>query len=322
MSGSRPVLAAVLLLSACGDGGRNTSTSPSNPTTNLVPAGTVLFVVSGETGAPVASAQIVLAGRTYQADASGRFSLPEAVNLGSFVDILASGFFDRQTLLRDSGGTRFTLWPLSSATGMNPEFTFEIVYTSAVTGNPQRMLRIRRGATEAYVVPSTPIGNDPVAMQVVMEAAEMMTANTGGEIRFLVADSAPAGAVAFDLTIDSGDPALRNAVAVAKRRTANSSITGGTVVYVTIETVRTSTTAHELGHMFGLEHSSGPDDVMSTERNRRRGTRRFSARESLAMTLMLQRPPGNDRPDNDRMAAVSTGLLTEAEGISVVVCER
>lgn len=149
----------------------------------------------------------------------------------------------------------------------------------------------------------------------------MLTDITEGEIVFRVADTAPSGAVSFELVIDSGDPALLNAVAVAKRRVTNFSITGGTVVYVTIATVRTSATAHELGHMFGLRHSSGPDDIMSWEHDRRQSTRRFSARETLAMQLMLQRLPGNKHPDNDR-SAPAFGSRTGESWMSVVVCER
>lgn len=320
MRRSLPLLAAsAVILSACSETGPS-PTAPSTPAANQVPAGTVLSVVSGETGAPVAEAQVVIAGRTYRTDGSGQLALPESFARGSYLDVVASGFLDRQTLLRDPSSVRFPLWPRESPTGMNPDFTFEIVYTTSTSGNAQRMLRIRPGTDVAYVVASNPIRSDTVAMQVVNEAAEMMTEITGGEIRFLVVDSAPTGGVSFDLTIDSGDPALRNAVAVAKRRMSGSSIVVGTVVYVTIETVRTSTTAHELGHMFGLEHSSGPDDVMSTERNRRRGTRRFSAREVLAMRLMLQRLPGNEKPDNDRTASASS-LRADEAWISTVVCE-
>lgn len=143
---------------------------------------------------------------------------------------------------------------------------------------------------------------------------------TRGEIQFSVADRAPPDAVVFELVIDPGDPAIVNAVAAAKRDVRNWAITGGTVVYVTLGTVRTSTTLHELGHMFGLAHSSNSEDVMRTGRFRRIGVEQFSDREVLAMRLMLERPPGNQKPDNDRNASVSTLRTPGATWVSVIAC--
>lgn len=59
---------------------------------------------------------------------------------------------------------------------------------------------------------------------------------------------------------------------------------------------------------------------MRPGRSRRIGVEQFSDREVLAMRLMLQRPPGNQKPDNDRNASVSTLRAPGSTWVSVIAC--
>ena len=74
-------------------------------------------------------------------------------------------------MLSTASGTTFELWPRSSPTGLTEDFTFEVVYTSAVSGEPRSMMRILPEVRDVYVVPSERIGRDPIAMRVVATAA-------------------------------------------------------------------------------------------------------------------------------------------------------
>jgi Matrixin len=310
----------IIILTACGDKGSTPTGASSGPPSPPFSVGTVLTFVSGETGAAVPNASVTLSGARLTADGAGRLTLSQGLDRGAFLDVQDPAFVDRQTLLRDPGTLTFSLWPRESPTGLDPDFTKNVVYDGSVV-RPRPMMRIRPGVTEAYIVPSEPIAGDAPSMEQVRHAADLMTGVTGGAIRFLVAERAPANSVEFDLVIDPGDPALVGAVAVARRRTTGWSIDGGTVVYVTLGTVRTSTTAHELGHMFGLGHSTDPGDLMTSGRYTR-AVAEFSARERLAMNLMLQRPPGNEMPDNDRGVTVSASQRAlSGISVSVVVCK-
>lgn len=319
----RRLVAAVGVTMALG--GCGSESGPTTPTTVTraqlppeVPAGTTLTIVSGEDGAPVASARVVVAGKTFVTGADGQLSLPESFPRDSTLDILHPEFLDRQTRLRDPAATtRYPLWPRTSPTGLDETSTFELVY--GVSERRRPMMRIVSGTSEAYIVPSPAIRRDARSMDKIRETADVMTGITHGEIQFIVAEEAPEGAVVFELVIAPGDPAIVDSVAAAKRRLRNWAITGGTVVYAVIGTVRTSTTPHELGHMFGLAHSTSVDDVMHGSRRSNR-TEGFSAREALMMRLMLKRPAGNEMPDNDRGGSASTLRAPGKSWTSVVVC--
>jgi hypothetical protein len=308
-----------LLMCGCSDNG------PATPTTvtralapSQIAAGTVLTIVSGETGMPVPNARVEIAGKSFAADADGRLALAEPFAPDSTLDIVDPGFLDRQTRLREpAASTRYPLWPRTSpTTGLDETSTFELSY--GTLDRSRSMMRIVQGTRTAYIVPSPQIRADAGSMERIRQTAETMTSITHDEIQFVVVDEAPADVVAFELVIDPGDPALVGAIAVAKRRLRNWSIIGGTVVYGTLGTVRTSTTAHELGHMFGLAHSSSREDVMQPGRSNRADG--FSAREALTMRLMLKRPAGNEMPDNDRNASPSALRAPDAVWLSVIAC--
>lgn len=88
--------------------------------------------------------------------------------------------------------------------------------------------------------------------------------------------------------------------------TRNGEIARAVIVYCDYKVARTPTVSHELGHTFGLFHSPDKGELMYAYYNGHGGVD-FSARESLEMRLMLQRPAGNVFPDDDRAAAAAAG---------------
>ena len=91
-----------------------------------------------------------------------------------------------------------------------------------------------------------------------------------------------------------------------RRQFNGAVIVGATTVYKRLGAASSlGVVMHELAHAFGLSHSldssrdvmgPGPDDKVD-----------YSDREKLVMRLMLQRPPGNQFPDNDRSVANALG---------------
>jgi hypothetical protein len=121
----------------------------------------------------------------------------------------------------------------------------------------------------------------------------------------------PAGAstpVVIDATLED------RVRAVAMTSLRGDEITGGTVVFCTLEAARSLTVAHELGHTFGLRHSQHGAEIMYGW-FLPHDPPGFSPREALAVRLMLQREPGNRFPDTDPGAAASGERRT-----SVSVC--
>jgi hypothetical protein len=309
------VLAA--LLPACG-GDRPTAPAPLRPAE--IPAGTVLTVVAGDSDRPIPGATVVLADRRYTTGAAGEARLEAPVMRGTAMDVVADGYLDRQTTVRD-GETRFSLWPKSSPTGLDEHATAELVYTPggqccpAETLAGQALRRVAPTLSTLTLVIDPKYRDRPPVRAAVAEGAGIASAAVGGRVAFVIGE-AQSGPHVYITT--GPDPANRENVAAFTERTFNSQgyITGGRVVFVLEDYLagpqshrtRTTLMAHELGHVLGLGHSSRPG-VMG------RGTvysyfaahGDFSPAEKLVLDLMSQRRAGTRFPDNDRTAALSAG---------------
>jgi hypothetical protein len=77
-----------------------------------------------------------------------------------------------------------------------------------------------------------------------------------------------------------------------------------------------SVVLHELGHTFGLWHSSHPRDVMYPGTTGPDASS-MSTRERTIMHLMFQRPAGNRFPDDDRQVL---GITVRAARATTIVC--
>ena len=304
------------------------SDSPSRPTTVtalLVPpptgftAGTTVIVVSAESGRPVARSAVTVAGVSYETNEAGEFTFRQPADFGSFVDIVADDFIERQTLShRDV--VRLELWPATSATGLDRRYTRSLVYenasVNAAEGELEPLTRPGFVNPRVVVVPSEEIQKDPGAMESIRRAVGEMNQVLEGKIAYSVGEDATA--VTVTLVVDPSDETIRerNSRAVIRCRRTRFTITSCRVAYRSIEIVQTDTTLHELGHSFGLNHSPDPTEVMGSNSSRRDHTWRFSARERLTIRLALKRDPGNVFPDNDRAAPVPLALMAE----SVIAC--
>jgi hypothetical protein len=318
LPGARGIAVAGLVwLSACGGGGssRPTAVATPTPSPSALAAGTTLEIVAGETGQGIDGAVVTVASRSYTS-AAGRVTLAEAAPLRSELGIVAPDMLQRLTLLRDTTTRRFTLWPRTSPTGIDEDFTRTLVYTPADVTGPLR--RLARGVTRVVVVPSEELRADAAAMAAHQAAVERVTAATGGQVAYVLGDAVPASGPYVETRIGGSDdePCLKpNTLAFSQNFIReDGEIVRGLVAYCDPKAARNPVVGHELGHSFGLYHSPEKGELMYRFFNGH-GAVEFSARESLEMRLMLQRRAGNVFPDDDR--AVSGAA---AGGSDVIIC--
>lgn len=317
---SRLIALAVLFSWACGDGSPSRLTTASDlPSERLsgFDAGEILTVQSGETGEPVGGAMFEVAGQVSIADDAGRIVLGAAVPEGASVSVTADGFLLRETLARRGQGS-FELWPATSPTGLDEAYTRTLVYTSASVGPSMSEALDRPGLDTPMVslITNPVIEADPDAMANLMAAAAEITDALDGAFVYQV--GARPGAIPVTLLVEPDNASIveDNLRAFTRCWMNRLVIFRCDIVFRSVETVRSETALHELGHTFGLNHSPLRHEIMAV---RRSGVpEAFSTRERLVMRMMRKRHPGNLFPDNDRQAPALRALGT----VSRILCKH
>lgn len=307
-----PAAAAIVIgaaASGCAGGGSPTGATAFAPDASIRP-GTVLSLTVADSGQPAPAATVVLAGRRYPADAEGRVVLDQMITAGTLLDIVSPDMLDRQTLLRSPSTTAFSLWPRSSDTGLDENYTRDLVYSWGDEHSGNSPL-YRLAGTQVFLVPSAALMADPQALAAHRQAAEQVTAAVGGAVRYSVVDRAPVGAIAFQTELSPEDQGCKEGVlALTSIQLRGGEIASGRIVFCTAAAARDTSVVHEVGHTFGLGHSPDAGEVMHKYKLLRQPGG-FGARESQVMRLMLQRRGGNRFPDNDRaVSAASQGTVT------------
>lgn len=333
-----------LALVGCG-GGTPAGPAPGSapvPSPVQLPPLTVLSVISGDDGTPVAGASVQVGGTNYSTDSAGQFSLTAAASVGpsprgAAVVIEAPGFLPRRTRLRTVADLQFALWPASiPAKGVDEKLTMSLIYTSAAHCCPDEggyagragLLRMRAPRTLSVGMPDAYVGR--AASERVLEALTTASEASGGLVTFIYSGST-AGDVqikeVFTGTTPQGIPAAGYFIA----RIEGGYIQGGEITlskagwassppatwpgagwHLELQHLE-NIVAHELGHCLGLQHHEEPVGMMTTFRSHRSyqaflaATEFFTPPEIALLALAYKRLPGNQFPDSDDEVVASSG---------------
>ena len=326
------ILASFSILGCGGSSPMPTGPSSSVPGGPSMPAGTVVSLRSGETDQPVAGASVTLSAQSsagpfntvFTSDAAGQFALDRAVSLSStpLLDVSAPGFLVRTTILR-SDETTISLWPSSSGTGLDEDFSSTAAYSASACPAVNTGASVLRRTPSSVRTINVSFGDsiqDQAAETAHQQAIARLNDATGGVPAYQFT-SGVAGGVPVVAEIDPNNSTCSTGVgplrATVALTTANGEILSGRMVYCSLGAARSlELVLHELGHTLGLYHSSSTADVMYCAPGR---PQVFSSRERLLMRLSRQRRAGNRWPDNDRSA--SSLLSGGAIRTEVTTCE-
>jgi Matrixin len=308
------VALATMAALSCGGGGAQSPTKVSVPVPTPTPRpsgwpeGTVLSVVSGETQDPVSGAKVVVAGTPRLTDADGKVAVAAAAE-GATVDVEAEGFLTRQTLVR-YGETRLSLWP--EREWLSERYTQKLVYTSSTavdSESPVPLICLPPKVRTLSLQPSDSERADRKAMDAHATAAESFNLTAQGRVTFSVDGAAD---MTVPTRIDPADEYCQSEWSALTRLWASTKeVTRAEIVFCSEKPSRLwQPILHEMGHVYGLRHSSSPFDVMypiyngylMTRYGYARYTHGFTYPEEVTMALIFQRRGGNVWPDNDRTA--------------------
>jgi hypothetical protein len=258
----------------------------------------VVELVNGETGATV-QGPVIVAGVPAPAGAPLASGAPAGVT----VDVNQPGFLLRQTSVR-SGETRLVLWP--DTPSFPGDYTKSLVYTDTNDGSlaPLRHLpsRVRRVA----VSPAADLQANGEVMDTLRQAVDGINGALAGRVSYTLGGS---GDFTVPVRLDPSDSSCsgtRRATTWIWLSSAGE-IQRAEIVACTDSFARSvGTMTHELGHTLGLRHSTDDRDLMCGMYRSSRSTVP-TARESLALALLVQRRPGTAWPDDDRNTQAAAG---------------
>ena len=264
----------------------------------LQPRLTSLTFISAETQTPVVGASVTIGGETYTTDDSGSVSVENPL-LNTPLVVSSPHFMERRTVFRLLSETTFPLWPKTSPIGLTEQFTREIIYTWAFGGDSKPLTRVMGNRVSIVLDPE--LRSDSQVMDSIRSAVDRITEATDGTVVYELMKACAGGDVCYGVSLSSDGTCGVDATF------ENWYLTGGTIRCNRSAIRRPGTALHEIGHTFGLQHTSGNNDVMCGPIGGRGGQcgdpgdeTEFSARERLVMKLTLQRSPGNVFPDNDQ----------------------